>query len=849
MDSKTDIKYELIDYASGLPIKIFTQTVQSFPYHWHKEIELIMVLKNKTKILLGDNAYDLHEGDLFVVNKNEIHSIRPCESNKPCELLVLQFDIDEIAFNKIKNTNLFFKINNKENETEILELKKILARMLNISINKPPYYKIYLKKCMMDLILIFHFFFITNKKDDCITYAYKNEKLNNIILYIHENYSNSELNLNSIAIFFNITPQYLSKFFKQNIGTSLIKYLNILRFDRSLNTLLETDDTILEVALKHGFPNSKSYYKTFSDILGTTPTKFRSLNKIKDGKKVTGYFDINHSDSLNKIFKLLAPTTNYNKNKENQSKIFENKKAIKNHVINIKNNNIVDKFSNSFKEILCFGHASYALRHDFYTQLKTIQNEIGFKYVRFHGIFCDELLVCNKDINGNLFFNFNHIDSVLNVFKKTNIKPFIEIGFMPKLLASANKQIFQYSSYVSKPTNINDWLLLLKSFFTHIINKYGEQEILSWKFEFWNEPEYKAFWDNSKEEFFSFFLASYKCIKSINENIQIGGFGNVINDNKWLIDFIEFCKKENIQLDFGTFHIYPVKTSFDKITKEKKLDVKKQAIGSNSNIKSYYDKEMIIGEKEHFNCLLEEWKKVFTNKAFGNKLYITEFNSTPLEYDLTHDTCFMAAFLVKTILNSYNKLDGIGYWTFTDLMNEFVDPQPIFHGGFGLITYNGLKKAGYYAYYFLNKLKENIIYKDDFVVVTKDDSSYQILMYNYVHYNDLYKRFDFSQISKTNRYNVFEAKENINVNINIELPFKNYRVSTYTVNENFGSSYDNWVSLGAPDILTTDMYDYLKNISVPKLGTYLNNDSNFTTNHTLLSHEVTFISIERIMLP
>ncbi len=845
MENNIDINYELVDYASGLPIRIFTQTAQSYPYHWHKEIELIMVLKNKVNILLGDNAYELAEGNLFIVNKNEIHSIQPVDSDTSCELLVLQFDADELIFNKIKENDLFFKINNDENETEILELKKILARMLNISINKPMYYKIYLKKSIMDLILIFHFFFIDYDKQNHITYAYKNEKLNDIIFYIHENQSDSELSLNSIADYFNITPQYLSKFFKQHIGTSLIKYLNILRFNSSLNTLIHTDDTVLDVALKHGFPNSKSYYKTFSNILNMTPTKFRSLNKIKEEKKKSGYFEINHSNSLSKIFKLLNNNSDYNKNNDNTEKILQSKKTHKNHVINIKNNKVIDKFNNCFKEVLCFGHANYALRNDFQTQLKTVQDEIGFKYVRFHGIFCDELLVCNKDINGNLFFNFNHVDSVLDVFLKNNIKPFIELSFMPKLLASKDTQVFQYSSYVSKPNDINNWLLLLKSFFTHIFNKYGEQKVLNWKFEFWNEPEYKSFWSNSKEEFFQFFLESYKCIKSINKNIQLGGFGNVMNNNSWLKDFITFCDKTNVTLDFGTFHIYPVEIDFNQIDKEKKISAKKSVLDSKSNIKGLFEENLFIGDENYFNKLVDDKKDAFNNKVFGDKLYITEFNSTPLEYDLTHDTSFQATFLIKTILDNYKKLDGIGYWTFTDLMNEFVDEQPTFHGGFGFMTYNGIKKAGYYAYYFLNKLKENIIHKDNYSIVTRNDSSYQVLIYNYVHFSDLYRQFDFSQISSKSRYKVFEEKGNINIDFNIELPFDKYRVSTYTVNKNYGSSYDNWISLGAPNILTKDMYDYLKNISVPKLSTCTDNKNNFKINHTLLEHEITLIEITK----
>src|SRR5580692_3636361 len=82
------------------------------------------------------------------------------------------------------------------------------------------------------------------------------------------------------------------------------------------------------------------------------------------------------------------------------------------------------------------GRAAEGLRADWQAQLATVQNEIGFHYLRMHGLLNDEMGVYTEDKQGNPQFSFQYIDSLYDALLKLNVRPFVELTFMPSKLAS-----------------------------------------------------------------------------------------------------------------------------------------------------------------------------------------------------------------------------------------------------------------------------------------------------------------------------------------------------------------------------------------------------------------------------
>src|SRR4026209_275845 len=86
-------------------------------------------------------------------------------------------------------------------------------------------------------------------------------------------------------------------------------------------------------------------------------------------------------------------------------------------------------------------HAPIALRADWQRQLRSCHKELGFQYVRFHGLLSDDMGVVVPQENGDHYSFFN-IDQIFDFLLSIGMKPFVELSFMPTALASGKKTVF-----------------------------------------------------------------------------------------------------------------------------------------------------------------------------------------------------------------------------------------------------------------------------------------------------------------------------------------------------------------------------------------------------------------------
>lgn len=843
-----EYRYENIDHHFSTPIKIFTQTLESFPYHWHEDVEILFVLKGCVEVFVDKELTLLNEGDLFFINSNEIHYVKSKNYRDMSQLVALQFNKTYLNKFDIDLSGVEFKLDSSKdiniNENVYNKIRGILAMMMNVVINNEDPYNLLIKKYLLDLVIVLVDKFTVNDKREDISIKESEDRLLDIVKYINKNYRENDLTISEIAGEFFLNSQYLSRYFKENMGVSIKGFIDNLRLNKSLNDLKVTKDRIIDIAHRHGFADEKSYYRVFKNVLGITPNQYREINSIKltkDGK--INYFNTNSKETLVNLFQYLRLDGSIFEVRKNEYIEFQ-----------METNEVIGILKNKWKKLITFGHAAYGLRNDFFKQLQIIQEDIKFEYARFHGIFSDEMFVYNEDLYGNIYYNFNHIDSLLDGLLDVGLKPFIELGFMPNKLASSNNKIFAWSCYASAPNDINKWIDMVEAFIKHIINRYGIGEVQKWYFEFWNEPNLETvFWDGSKEEFFNFFKLTYEKIKSINSKLKIGGFGNLkLGDfNSWINDFKAYSDKHGCYLDFFSFHAYQFKTKEESFNQELLLNEGIEYIKLNTNeciSKFNFSNIVEIGDETYINETIKEMVEVGSKLNMNyDEYWITEWNSSMDCRDLIHDTCFMAAFIVKTCIENDNLVNGMGFWTFTDLFEEFRLEQSLFHGGFGLITYNGIKKASYNAYEFLSRLGKEIVYKNDGIIVTKKDDEYQVLIYNYCHYNNLYRAFDHSQISHINRYDVFKDSVEKDYELCIGIEEGEYQLEKYRVNREVGSAFDAWVNMGAPKKISKDGYKYLEKASQYGYKTWTENIKDKISIKTeVLPHEIQLITIKKI---
>ncbi|MDZ5781967.1 GH39 family glycosyl hydrolase [Marinococcus luteus] len=827
--------YESINYQSNLPINIFAQTIERYPYHWHEDPELLFVLEGSLEIRINEKTYNLNAGDLFFINSNELHFLHSVGQSKKPHVLVLQIKSNYMKQRGINVEEQQFFLDayhaSSGEDVHVQRLKQLLAFILDLLINQKDSSILKIENLVLEILIILreNFAYSYQKSDEQLL---EDNRLFEIMKYMNNHYANSSLSIEEIASEFSLSPQHLSRYFKLKAGTSLKTKLDTIRMEKSLFALQTTNKAVTEIALEFGFPDTKSYYRVFRKHMQMAPGEYRRKYQFSiDYSIPRDYLSINSRESLKKLFQYMTIKTTPGP-------------AVQAAKENIDFSQSTRAINHSFTSLATFGDAALGLRKDFHDQLFQLQKDIGFRYVRFHNIFSDQLEVYNERPDGSWYANFSHIEALIDQLLANNIKPFIEIGFMPGGLAGKSYTIFEGRASVSAPKSMERWLELLDSFIRHLFNRYGSKEVKSWYFEFWNEPEVDYFWRESKEEFFSFYAQSSRCIKAIDPDLCVGGFGNIDfhGNASWLNDFHEFAVKQQVGLDFFSFHVYNLMTNREK--KKEKPAIK---VDSFSTVTEFLSEVTMIGEEDNFSAsidkIINHTKKYST---LDQEKWITEWNANSDYGDPLHDTCYMAAFIVKNAVDNFQKISGMGYWTFTDVFREFSREPTLYHGGFGLMTYNGIKKASYHAFAFLSKLGEELITIKENMIVTKSEDRLQILLWNYSHPNRLYRSFDYSQLTPTSRYGVFENSAAQSLQFELKGLQGDYRIKKHFVNQKHGSSYDAWVELGAPEVIDPELKRYLQAKAEPGLRTdYLNAENPCLLQTTLDAHEIQLIELTK----
>ncbi len=322
-------------------------------------------------------------------------------------------------------------------------------------------------------------------------------------------------------------------------------------------------------------------------------------------------------------------------------------------------------------------HAAMALRADWRAQLKRAHDELGFRYVRFHGLLDDDMSILTVEGDQQIYSFFN-ADSIFDFLVGIGMRPFVELSFMPSALASGDKTVFHYRGNVTPPKDIAAWSALIGKLLQHCLDRYGSDEVRKWYFEVWNEPNLTYFGNGSMDEYFEFYAATARAVKSVDARLRVGGPATAAN--AWIEEFVDYCRRTGTPADFVSTHHYPT----DSFGKPGDDTITQLSLSTRS--------------------ILRDQAAATRKKAAGLPLYYTEWCTSSNPRDGLHDEPYAAAFIVKTIMEAAGLVDGYSYWTFSDIFEENYFPSVPFQGGFGLLTIHGVAKPAYRAFELLHRL-------------------------------------------------------------------------------------------------------------------------------------------------
>ena len=146
-------------------------------------------------------------------------------------------------------------------------------------------------------------------------------------------------------------------------------------------------------------------------------------------------------------------------------------------------------FAHYWERMFGSGRAVLSLRESYRDDLRTVRRVTDIGYVRFHGIFLDDMGVYTEGPKGEPVYNFSYVDQAYDGLLANGVRPFVELSFMPRKLAARDiRQSFWYRPVVSPPKSYARWDALIAAFARHLVERYGIEEVSHWYFEVWNEP-------------------------------------------------------------------------------------------------------------------------------------------------------------------------------------------------------------------------------------------------------------------------------------------------------------------------------------------------------------------------
>lgn len=248
--------------------------------HWHEAIEITYIAKGEPGTMkIEDQTYQLHEGEVYVINSRLIHSFNTyiTEDQRIVTLLInyewLRHCLPQTMHDKklelIKGPKL------DSQQAAFKQLVKLINELKDFQLEgNLEENKLHQLSVEVELISVLVENFVVDKEIK----SEIPEVISEIIAEFHKNY-NVDIQLSQVAKQYNYSYAYFSKFFKRYLGISPKKYLTLLRIQNAAELIEKTDYKFTKIAAETGFPDEKSFYSSFKERFNQTPLEYRKRTK------------------------------------------------------------------------------------------------------------------------------------------------------------------------------------------------------------------------------------------------------------------------------------------------------------------------------------------------------------------------------------------------------------------------------------------------------------------------------------------------------------------------------------------------------------------------------------------
>ena len=434
----------------------------------------------------------------------------------------------------------------------------------------------------------------------------------------------------------------------------------------------------------------------------------------------------------------------------------------------------------------------WIMRGDMQEQLEMCHDEIALQHVRAVGVFDDDLYALSRDpanyLNAEMRertrANWRSPFYIYDTLVARGMKPVVTPCFTPTELASGDKTTFQTRNNITPPQDWKQWERFIKDFVRALADRYGVETLKTWYFEAWNEPNLDGFWTGGQEGYWRLYRILHDTIKTVDPALRIGGPSTARGE--WIDEMLTFGEKNDCVPDYIIGHCYNNDSASAPLSPFE---------GPQK------DKE---NKSPNFTAgVVRGIRRIMNEHNYQGEFHMNEWGLSWYPFNPVRETANEAAFIAKTMNEVSQEADYFAYWCLSDIYNQVGYGREAFHGNYGMLTMDGLRKPNYFAHQLLNRLGNQQITVEGTglgdstnALVSRSESGVQAMVY----------AFDIN-------YQAGDTPGTCSVTLDLPNNLNPSTAKIYRLDDEHNSVMQAWQQMGSPAIPTPAEVEKLKSVN------------------------------------
>lgn len=333
-------------------------------------------------------------------------------------------------------------------------------------------------------------------------------------------------------------------------------------------------------------------------------------------------------------------------------------------------------------------------RADVLEHLRMARDELGVSHVRAVAMYSPEMKVWDSSLvdwrkpraERPMSANWQFVDINIEGLLALGLKPIYTTCFTPRGMSDDPAACWPDKNSVGIPRDLSQWQNFISAGIRHHISRFGIEEVRSWYFEFWNEPNLGAFFSGTKQEFFQLWSLAWHAVKSVDASLRFGGPSTARGE--WISEFLEFTARDGTPPDYLITHIY-------------NNDSESSPLSPFDGPASYK-----VKDSPHFaSGVIRGLRKELDARNWTGEVHWNEWGRSWFPHDPLKETALDAAFIVKTMAEASQAADAFAFWCLSDIYDQAGLQSSEFQGHYGMLSLHGFRKPSWMAHQLLNLLR------------------------------------------------------------------------------------------------------------------------------------------------